>query len=168
MRGLKHKSFLYGHQQDKSHLLQMRGLKLCQWKFFCFWRMSHLLQMRGLKLISSQNSILIECRIFYRCVDWNLYWTLLIRFPIGRIFYRCVDWNSKGCTHGLSCGVASFTDAWIETLHLLKRLWKRKVASFTDAWIETNEGAQVKSFQGRIFYRCVDWNLARQENRRVW
>ena len=55
-------------------------------------------------------------------------------------------------------GVASFTDAWIETAvmarlkdaglsHLLqmrglkqlrtKRLWRQFVASFTDAWIET-------------------------------
>ena len=34
-------------------------------------------------------------------------------------------------------GVASFTDAWIETsFAALSRVW-RVVASFTDAWIET-------------------------------
>ena len=33
--------------------------------------------------------------------------------------------------------VASFTDAWIETHHLLCNLPLKVVASFTDAWIET-------------------------------
>ena len=33
--------------------------------------------------------------------------------------------------------VASFTDAWIETLWELSQSAKRRVASFTDAWIET-------------------------------
>ena len=33
--------------------------------------------------------------------------------------------------------VASFTDAWIETLEDAENLEKEKVASFTDAWIET-------------------------------
>ena len=34
-------------------------------------------------------------------------------------------------------GVASFTDAWIETLPSIILLKPLKVASFTDAWIET-------------------------------
>ena len=34
-------------------------------------------------------------------------------------------------------GVASFTDAWIETQKDYRRFWKEFVASFTDAWIET-------------------------------
>ena len=34
-------------------------------------------------------------------------------------------------------GVASFTDAWIETHESMSMYEKRKVASFTDAWIET-------------------------------
>ena len=34
-------------------------------------------------------------------------------------------------------GVASFTDAWIETLLITYRQASRQVASFTDAWIET-------------------------------
>ena len=33
--------------------------------------------------------------------------------------------------------VASFTDAWIETLLHILRIYLRSVASFTDAWIET-------------------------------
>ena len=35
--------------------------------------------------------------------------------------------------------VASFTDAWIETLWELSQVAKRRVASFTDAWIETRK-----------------------------
>ena len=33
--------------------------------------------------------------------------------------------------------VASFTDAWIETIRLGITTYEYKVASFTDAWIET-------------------------------
>ena len=35
-------------------------------------------------------------------------------------------------------GVASFTDAWIETIILRYHLQLQWVASFTDAWIETS------------------------------
>ena len=38
-----------------------------------------------------------------------------------------------------SSPVASFTDAWIETLRKWKNPDKHLVASFTDAWIETKE-----------------------------
>ena len=78
-----------------------------------------------------------------------------------RIFYRCVDWNyiycKKVCVY---CFVASFTDAWIETISEGVTERPETVASFTDAWIETT----VTSLPGctilsRIFYRCVDWNL---------
>ena len=34
-------------------------------------------------------------------------------------------------------GVASFTDAWIETDNVIKMSGLEVVASFTDAWIET-------------------------------
>ena len=34
-------------------------------------------------------------------------------------------------------GVASFTDAWIETKHVYLDDLSENVASFTDAWIET-------------------------------
>ena len=78
-------------------------------------------------------------------------------------------------------GVASFTDAWIETdrkcestrrrkSHLLQMRglkpnlshWNKpldKVASFTDAWIETKKYRESEhGKESRIFYRCVDWN----------
>ena len=76
-------------------------------------------------------------------------------------------------------GVASFTDAWIETFkievskngavsHLLQMrglkllmifamLMPISVASFTDAWIETSVMSRLKDAGlSRIFYRCVD------------
>ena len=34
-------------------------------------------------------------------------------------------------------GVASFTDAWIETRYISHAIGAKFVASFTDAWIET-------------------------------
>ena len=37
-----------------------------------------------------------------------------------------------------SGNVASFTDAWIETLKEIQKAETEIVASFTDAWIETN------------------------------
>ena len=58
--------------QLKSHLLQMRGLKLWLWRKNSLPHGSHLLQMRGLKLVQ--------------------------------------QWRAFGVY------VASFTDAWIETL----------------------------------------------------
>ena len=54
-------------------------------------------------------------------------------------------------------GVASFTDAWIETEKAKKIRSIALVASFTDAWIETTAGqSAVRSGTSRIFYRCVD------------
>ena len=40
-------------------------------------------------------------------------------------------------------GVASFTDAWIETNVLQIAFRSAPVASFTDAWIETSENIGV-------------------------
>ena len=119
---------------------------------------SHLLQMRGLKRLGGIGRFRLFSRIFYRCVDWNIF--------IGLGYARPL--------------VASFTDAWIETRcclcedscresHLLQMrglkltfavensIWK--VASFTDAWIETvRMRLYITLIFGRIFYRCVDWN----------
>ena len=38
----------------------------------------------------------------------------------------------------------------------MQRIWKRKVASFTDAWIETIVAGEDDPAKCRIFYRCVD------------
>ena len=54
-------------------------------------------------------------------------------------------------------GVASFTDAWIETPPFPTLSVSSKVASFTDAWIETLYGMILyPNNLRRIFYRCVD------------
>ena len=76
-----------------SHLLQMRGLKRCAISRVASTALSHLLQMRGLKPWLSIFYIIFNRRIFYRCVDWNIF--------IGLGYARPL--------------VASFTDAWIET-----------------------------------------------------
>ncbi len=54
-------------------------------------------------------------------------------------------------------GVASFTDAWIETIGNNAVVTNDNVASFTDAWIETDrDSADDHERARRIFYRCVD------------
>ena len=75
-------------------------------------------------------------------------------------------------------GVASFTDAWIETFSFVATFQKSEshllqmrglklsssnisrtntVASFTDAWIETETWSRTANLDAcRIFYRCVD------------
>ena len=77
--------------------------------------MSHLLQMRGLK---------------------HSFWAAIARFW-RRIFYRCVDWNFRFAGWSCYLFVASFTDAWIETVLINNCSIDSSVASFTDAWIET-------------------------------
>ena len=52
--------------------------------------------------------------------------------------------------------VASFTDAWIETIRIKPEFGLRFVASFTDAWIETHQSHERDGQTRRIFYRCVD------------
>ena len=70
MRGLKLEKTFRKQLKKMSHLLQMRGLKLICPYIFLHTILSHLLQMRGLKpypvhiLSTSKPS-----RIFYRCVD---------------------------------------------------------------------------------------------------
>ena len=105
---------------------------------------SHLLQMRGLKLPFNTITVLRHCRIFYRCVDWNtkglppflegicrifyrcVDWNYnmqgALADTLGRIFYRCVDWNCIFAYCMRPFGVASFTDAWIETWNKQKDL----------------------------------------------
>ena len=123
--------------------------------------MSHLLQMRGLKQIGTYNKDEGCCRIFYRCVDWNKNLAIYPTILSSRIFYRCVDWNCYCSFEGCWLKVASFTDAWIETLEALPVVDRVTVASFTDAWIETLFEQSVQQlYRRRIFYRCVDWNYA--------
>ena len=98
---------------------------------------SHLLQMRGLKLKSPRNGLIPLSRIFYRCVDWNCaamarFWRLL-----GRIFYRCVDWNRLCRTEVLTQVSRIFYRCVDWNSLYVQELFNTPVASFTDAWIET-------------------------------
>ena len=71
MRGLKLRPLLLILWLIWSHLLQMRGLKQLVLPIFVLEGMkSHLLQMRGLKLCNAGcDYIDVGSRIFYRCVD---------------------------------------------------------------------------------------------------
>ena len=58
---------------------------------------------------------------------------------------------------GSQSEVASFTDAWIETVTRSTTGRASRVASFTDAWIETKRTpVALNQKDSRIFYRCVD------------
>ena len=142
----------------------MRGLK--PFKAGGRWtcEKSHLLQMRGLKLITVAATPLPHSRIFYRCVDWNEreYWCYIMKLVAS----FTDAWIETGYDnkHDLrDVIVASFTDAWIETgftsiagvisaSHLLQmRGLKQRGLSRKEA----------KEKRSRIFYRCVDWNNRR-------
>ena len=148
-----------------------------EWPNLC---RSHLLQMRGLKLPGLSVRTKILSRIFYRCVDWNDGREYLHHFCIVASFTDAWIETTPESLRITSILVASFTDAWIETYILFyappeqRRIFYRCVdwngdtwvagkrhivASFTDAWIETHTYKQVNSYICRIFYRCVDWNL---------
>ena len=94
--------------------------------------------MRGLKLLS--RSCLMERRSSH----------LLQMRGLKHHLWYAVPQRGK---------VASFTDAWIETIRCLKNkrcvlshLLQMRGLKLSD---QTNEANQ----RGRIFYRCVDWNL---------
>ena len=121
----------------ESHLLQMRGLKQC--RRYCYYgsERSHLLQMRGLKLrfpipsISFSQSHLLQMRGLKRTEDGvgeGIEKSHLLQMRGLKLF------TTKDLSKQM---VASFTDAWIETVYNTTDKAIKVVASFTDAWIET-------------------------------
>ena len=183
MRGLKPVWVCRVRTLQRSHLLQMRGLKLL-YPYFCpGWEWSHLLQMRGLKPVRNPgNRCYVGSHLLQmRGLKPNSYRPK--NKKQRRIFYRCVDWNFEVYNNLKQRFVASFTDAWIETGRYILAYYLYRVASFTDAWIETStncwaaskplshllqmRGLKQLSFSRkqyrfrRIFYRCVDWNIGR-------
>ena len=121
---------------EQSHLLQMRGLKPKKWSI-------------GLSdIVASFTDAWIET-IKSLCVLYGL---------ISRIFYRCVDLNKINFIR-----IAVLIKSHLLQMRGLKRYDALNmpeylgVASFTDAWIETREGLfKISSLRGHIFYRCVD------------
>ena len=102
----------------KSHLLQMRGLKLARAQEFFRNAVASFTDAWIETIFSSYNWVEVS-RIFYRCVDWNAALSRVWRVRLCRIFYRCVDWNHDYQYFILYSIVASFTDAWIETFLLV-------------------------------------------------
>ena len=119
-----------------SHLLQMRGLKQSFLHWWSSFRASHLLQMRGLKHFRLDREHHRHSRIFYRCVDWNLFW-------YGREFAFIV---------------ASFTDAWIETINDFRNVNAYQSHLLQMRGLKLLQASIKFNTHSRIFYRCVDWN----------
>ena len=94
----------------------MRGLKPVLPPILLSTWLSHLLQMRGLKLSASTR---------------NSGGTSSHLLQMRGLKPEKPSLNLRACL------VASFTDAWIETVRTWERRMKNEVASFTDAWIET-------------------------------
>ena len=80
-------------------------------------RESHLLQMRGLKLKSKDNR------------SFRALWSHLLQMRGLKLLCLLLMLLVRL--------VASFTDAWIETINDFRNVNAYQVASFTDAWIET-------------------------------
>ena len=116
MRGLKRLDREHHRHEPKSHLLQMRGLKLNAGVGAASGLLSHLLQMRGLKLTRTQEffrnatSHLLQMR--------GLKLALLIPYHRSATSHLLQMRGLKPTTslHNTTLGVASFTDAWIETI----------------------------------------------------
>ena len=115
----------------------MRGLKPQYHENLLDLHQSHLLQMRGLKLLADNLKGRTNRRIFYRCVDWNFLKLLTGEEMISRIFYRCVDWNQvpRNQIYTLWCRIFYRCVDWNDANPAPNP--HKSVASFTDAWIET-------------------------------
>ena len=85
---------------------------------------SHLLQMRGLKPGLCEVALCVDASHLLQMRGLKLF--IILRIRLLRF-------------------VASFTDAWIETIRIKPEFGLRFVASFTDAWIETVLSAEIKS-----------------------
>ena len=94
--------------------------------------------MRGLKLKAQVSETWSRSRIFYRCVDWNLRQITEFQYPDVASFTDAWIETLKEIQKAETEIVASFTDAWIETEDLSRAKLAEEVASFTDAWIETS------------------------------
>ena len=136
MRGLKQHEELVAFAENKSHLLQMRGLKHKRHLIQMAFEASHLLQMRGLKL----------CPHFSKQEQHS------------RIFYRCVDWNQRVRKGTLKNDVASFTDAWIETISDFWKVATKESHLLQMRGLKRRVSKRIWRNESRIFYRCVDWN----------
>ena len=134
--------------------------------------------------IETRNKVMASstglCRILRGCVDWNSDNASTTAYSVSRILRGCVDWNASTACSILSGRVASYVDAWIETISTGAKATSDRVASYTGAWIETwqdhrqvcrqpSHPIRVRGLKPvcwyysmastcRILYGCVDWN----------
>ena len=146
--------------------------------------------MRGLKLLAPIEPKIPEVASFTDAWIETLDSLTLIWYISRRIFYRCVDWNREHLD-----GLSARYQSHLLQMRGLKQIYQSQingdfgshllqmrglklnrdscfqihnlVASFTDAWIETIVNMSVALIlSSRIFYRCVDWNISSQTNKR--
>ena len=86
----------------------------------------------------------------------------------SRIFYRCVDWNTTSVEKAFEAEVASFTDAWIETVITTIQLPSTWSHLLQMRGLKLMKERLRKLLLCRIFYRCVDWNSFYKRNYRSW
>ena len=117
----------------------MRGLKPSLSAMFERGQIrSHLLQMRGLKLV-----MLIHLLISVLVASFTDAWIETSFASLSRVWRVVASFTDAWIETGLKESrrsryvVASFTDAWIETVIRKSLKAVLMVASFTDAWIET-------------------------------
>ena len=115
MRGLKRKGIERILPETKVASFTDAWIETYQHDFMRKMEKSHLLQMRGLKQQIIWDNDAYIGRIFYRCVDWNIVPDLDL---MGNDVASFTDAWIETELHAASRGrilVASFTDAWIET-----------------------------------------------------
>ena len=167
MRGLKPQLCTSSGSTRKSHLLQMRGLK----HSITEQRKIPLVASFTDAWIETKpkRKAQAHCKVASFTDAWIETFDkvdLPERYQC-RIFYRCVDWNNIWQFIGCLLVVASFTDAWIETLQR-ENSTASKCRIFYRC-VDWNKMWRWKytTQSRRIFYRCVDWNVVLNRNRKT-
>ena len=120
---------------SSSHLLQMRGLKLNHKQPVSRHNWSHLLQMRGLKQKQERPKQRLLRSHLLQMRGLKQYGDVKKLTPLQSHLLQMRGLKPGDVTRWHFGGVASFTDAWIET-------------------DETRD--TYRTVLRRIFYRCVD------------
>ena len=125
--------------------------------------------MRGLKPFSTSNVVIRLCRIFYRCVDWN------------KINLKCITFFVESHLlqmRGLKREYIPPTVSNIKS-HLLQMRGLKPYQNYSEGYSKRSHLLQMRGLKrhylndwgwkiGRIFYRCVDWNLNGKKTYNRW
>ncbi len=114
------------------------------------------------------------------CVDWNRWWSWLVRCELRHTLRGCVDWNGKQLNQHLilhchtlrGCVDWNFTlcnlyywprvtpcvGVWIETIMHPRQTGQGIVTPCVGVWIETYSEHIANVQKGHTLRGCVDWN----------